>query len=459
MKSIAWLRTAALAVPMLMTSLGGAGTTPATPGLTAFWDGGQPMPSLAPMLERVMPAVVNISTRARISTQENPLFKDPFFRYFFEVPNRPRERDTQSLGSGVIVDAERGYILTNYHVVEKAQDITVTLNDRRRIKAQLVGRDPETDVALLKIPADHLTALPIGDSDALRVGDYVAAIGNPFGLGQTVTSGIVSAVGRSGLGIEGYEDFIQTDASINPGNSGGPLVNLRGELVGINAAILTPGGGNIGIGFAVPANMAHAVMEQLAESGEVRRGRLGVVAQDLIPEIASSWGTEMLQGAMVTQFESSSVASRSGLKVGDIITSVNGRPVRSAAGLRNRVALFRVGDKVTLDVLRDGKRIKVHTMVATPRTARVEGAKIDPRLAGATFTTINTTSGPAVQVSEVEADSLTHYAGLREGDIVLAANRMPVSDIASLRSAAQRSQRSLLLDLQRGDGSVSVLIR
>ena len=235
---------------------------------------GKEMPSLAPMLDGVTPAVVNIATEGRIKQKLNPLFADPRFRRYFNVPEQPAERKTSSLGSGVIVDAKRGLVLTNNHVIANAVQITVTLRDGRQLEAEVVGTDPETDVAVIKMPAENLVDIKPTDSDALRVGDFVVAIGNPFGLGQTVTSGIVSALGRSGLGIEGYEDFIQTDASINPGNSGGALVNLRGELVGINTAIFSQSGGNIGIGFAIPINLAMQITEQLLETGEVKRGFL-----------------------------------------------------------------------------------------------------------------------------------------------------------------------------------------
>jgi serine protease Do/serine protease DegQ len=438
--------------------LGSAAVALQSAGLPQHSEDGAAIPSIAPMLERVMPAVVNISTRSQLPASASPLHRDPFFRRFFDTPEGPRERDGQSLGSGVIVDAERGYILTNYHVVEQAQDIVVTLNDRRTVKARLVGGDPETDVAMVKIAADHLTALPFGDSDALRVGDFVAAIGNPFGLGQTVTSGIVSALGRSGLGIEGYEDFIQTDASINPGNSGGPLVNLRGELVGLNAAILTPGGGNIGIGFAIPSNMAHAVMRQLVEYGQVRRGRLGIIVQDLTPDLASSSGHHG-QGALVTRFERGSSAAKSGMKVGDIIIAINDLPVRSAAELRNRIALHRLGERVRLDVLRGKRPLQIDAVLAAPRQARHDGAQLDPRLAGAALSVISTATGSAVQVVDVRDGSTSQYAGLRRGDIIHAVNRMLVQDLGSLSRALRRSPRQLMIDVQRGQTNLVVLVR
>jgi serine protease Do/serine protease DegQ len=277
---------------------------------------GQPLPTLAPMLERVTPAVVNIATRGRVQVRENPLLSDPFFRRFFDLPTPRRERRTQSLGSGVIIDAAEGYVVTNHHVIAKAQEISVTLRDGRALPATLVGADPEADIAVIQVTADDLGELPLADSDALRVGDFVVAIGNPFGLGQTVTSGIVSALGRSGLGIEGYEDFIQTDASINPGNSGGALVNLRGELVGINTAILAPSGGNVGIGFAIPASMVRELVAQLVEHGEVRRGQLGIVLQDLTPQLAEAFGIANGGGAVVSQVLDGSPAERAGLQPG-----------------------------------------------------------------------------------------------------------------------------------------------
>jgi serine protease Do/serine protease DegQ len=281
----------------------------------------QELPSLAPMLDNVTPAVVNIATEGRVQMKQNPLFNDPFFRRFFNVPRgqQPLERKTQSLGSGVIVDSERGLVLTNNHVIANAVEITVTLRDGRQLKAEVVGTDPETDVAVIKIPSENLVDIQPSDSDALRVGDFVVAIGNPFGLGQTVTSGIVSALSRSGLGIEGYEDFIQTDASINPGNSGGALVNLRGELVGINTAIFSQSGGNIGIGFAIPINLALQITEQLLEKGEVDRGFIGIQAQDLNPDLAEAFGMKHQRGAIVNSVFPDSPAENAGLRPGDVI--------------------------------------------------------------------------------------------------------------------------------------------
>src|SRR6266849_3861460 len=287
--------------------------------------GGGAVPSLAPMLSRITPGVVNIAVRGRVKEQ-NPLLQDPFFRRFFNLPQnqQPEERETQATGSGVIVDAARGYVLTNGHVAENATRIEVTTKDNRRFTAKLIGTDTDTDIAVLQIPAGTLAVVPMGDSDRLQVGDFVVAIGNPFGLGQTVTSGIVSALGRSGLGIEGYEDFIQTDASINPGNSGGALVDLQGRLVGINTAILAAGGGNIGIGFAVPISMARKVMDQILRYGEVKRGCIGVAIQDLTPDIAQAMNTQHTTGAIIRRVEQGSPADRAGLRSGDLVVAING---------------------------------------------------------------------------------------------------------------------------------------
>jgi Do/DeqQ family serine protease len=342
--------------------------------------GGAAVPSLAPMLARVTPGVVNIAVRGKVRA-ENPLLQDPFFRRFFNLPQRQQteERETQATGSGVIVDAAQGYVLTNGHVVDNATRIEVTTKDNRRFTAKLVGRDTETDVALLQIPSQNLVAVPIGDSDRLQVGDFVLAVGNPFGLGQTVTSGIVSALGRSGLGIEGYEDFIQTDASINPGNSGGPLVNLLGQVVGINTAILAPGGGNIGIGFAVPVNMARRVMDEIVRYGEVKRGRIGVAIQDLTPELAQAMNTKQTNGAVIARVESGSAAEQAGLHSGDLVVAVNGTAVRSGTQLRNMIGLSRIGDQVTLTVDRRGSEYSIPVRIEPAAAAAATTAKQRPR--------------------------------------------------------------------------------
>lgn len=420
--------------------------------------------TLAPMLEGVVPGVVNIATRARIRVQQNPLLSDPFFRRFFEFEGIPQQRETQSMGSGVIVDAKAGYVVTNYHVIQEAEEILVTLNDGRRFSADLVGADSEVDLAVLKIRPERLTAVPLGDSSQLRVGDFVVAIGNPFGLGQTVTSGIVSALGRSGLGIERYEDFIQTDASINLGNSGGPLVNLRGELVGVNTAIVGGSGGNIGIGFAIPSNMTQAIMTQLIEYGEVRRGQLGVELQDLSPELAQAFGLKLSAGAVVARVEPGSPAAAAGLRAGDVVTALNGRPIRNASALRNAIGILRVGTELTLDTVHNGRRRSVRTVLVEPERHRLDAGKVSGQLMGAIFGPIHPGHSLAgrmegIAVEQVEQGSPAWVAGLRQGDVIVAINRQKVSSIADVSPAVAHFPNRLLLNIVRGDTALFLVIR
>ncbi|MGD8795486.1 MAG: DegQ family serine endoprotease [Thiohalophilus sp.] len=420
---------------------------------------GQELPSLAPMLDKVTPAVVNIASTGTVKVRGNPLLDDPFFRRFFDIPNAPQERQTQSLGSGVIVDAEKGYILTNNHVIDHADQIRVTLRDGTTHEAELIGTDPESDVAVIKIEADNLTAVPLGTSDALRVGDFVVAIGNPFGLGQTVTSGIVSALDRSGLGIQGYEDFIQTDASINPGNSGGALVNLNGELIGINNAIFSRSGGNIGIGFAIPIDMANNVMAQLVEFGEVRRGRLGVQAQNLTPQLAEAFGLHRGEGAVITQVDKGSPAEKSGIKSGDIVTEVDGEPITDANTLRNTIGLLRIGSEVKLTLLREGKPRFVKVTIEEPVSKHSQGGeKLHAHLTGAKFGDIpegHPLHGQVegVLVSEVKQGSPAWNAGLRPGDVIVSVNRKPVKSVDQMRKVIGNSEQ-LLLNIRRGNGAL-----
>ena len=424
---------------------------------------GEPLPTLAPMLERTVPGVVNIFTQTRVAVRQSPLFSDPFFRHFFELPNQqPRERLEQSLGSGVVVDAAKGIVLTNHHVVDRAEEIALHLADGRQLKASLIGSDPETDIAVLKVEPDGLSALKLGDSDRMRVGDFVVAIGNPFGLGQTVTSGIVSALGRSGLGIEGYEDFIQTDASINPGNSGGALVNLRGELVGINTAILSKSGGNMGIGFAIPINMAREIMDQIMEFGTVQRGQLGAQAQDLSADLAQAFDIRLPRGAVVTQVSKGSPAERAGLQVGDVITHLNDREVHNATDVRNRVGLLRIGQKVEMRILRDNRPHQLTATIAPFELSSIEGEKLHPRLAGALLVNLSeeTVRGTVqgVAIMEVAPGSPAQRAGLRQGDIITQANRQAITDLEGLQKAVKSSEQ-LLLNLRRGSGALFVLLR
>ena len=438
--------------------------TQAGPAALPFMADGDRLPSLAPMLERVTPAVVNIATEGRVRVQQNPLLNDPFFRRFFDIPDMPRERKTQSLGSGVIVDAKRGLVITNNHVIANADQITVKLRDGRQLVAQLIGTDPETDIAVIQIEAKGLTAVRSTDSDRLRVGDFVVAIGNPFGLGQTVTSGIVSALGRTGLGIEGYEDFIQTDASINPGNSGGALVNLNGDLVGINTAIFSQSGGNVGIGFAIPSNMVDRITEQLVKHGEVERGIVGVQVQDLDPELASAFNIAGNSGAVVVSVVPGSAADKAGLEPGDVIVAVEGKPIERASDVRNRIGLLRVGERFSLDFVRDGRRQSVNTKVGKHLSRAGDAHTRDPRLAGGTFGEIPRNSNAynrieGVMLLAVETGSRLWANGLREGDIVTSVNRTPVPGVQAFVEILKRLRRTeLLFRVLRGNSAAFVVI-
>ena len=425
-------------------------------------DGRGGPPTLAPLISEVTPAVVNIATVSRSAQETNPLFRDPFFRRFFDLPDRP-QRQERAAGSGVIVDARNGYVLTNHHVIRGAQEVTVILKDRRQLKAQLIGADPGTDIAVLKIEAPNLTALRLGDSDALNVGDFVLAIGNPFGLGQTVTSGIVSALGRTGINIEGYEDFIQTDAPINPGNSGGALVSLRGELIGINTAIVGPAGGNVGIGFAVPSNIARTVMEQIVRFGEVRRGRMGVQSQELTPELARSLNLTITEGAIVTGVEPGSPADRAGLRRGDVVVAVNGRSVRGSADLRVKLGLAPIGEEVELRFVREGRTLSARAKVAELQVAVVDGQSV-PELAGAAIANIERGMPlygkiEGALVAKVEQNSAAWAQGLRPGDIIYAVNRGRVRNVNELLAALKAIEGSLSISLVRGDYRITILMR
>ena len=425
---------------------------------------GQELPSLAPMLEQVTPTVVNIATEGRVRLRQNPLFSDPFFRRFFNMPDRPMERKTQSLGSGVIVDAERGLVLTNNHVIANAVQITVTLRDGRHFDAEIVGSDPATDVAVIKVPAENLSDIGVADSDGLRVGDFVVAIGNPFGLGQTVTSGIVSALSRSGLGIEGYEDFIQTDASINPGNSGGALVNLKGELVGINTAIFSRSGGNIGIGFAIPINMALQIMEQLLDTGTVERGFIGVQVQDLNPDLAEAFGIKNQKGAVVNSVMPDSPAQEAGLQPGDIIVSINSKQVKGAADVRNHIGLLPVGEEVTFEVLRAGARQTLKARITASGEFKLAQGTSNPRLQGVTLGDIeedhphfNRVKG--VVIMAVERGSRAWSAGLRKGDIITSVNQQAAPDLQAFRQLVDEMDSALVLRVIRGDAAAFLVIK
>ncbi len=417
----------------------------------------QPMQSLAPLVKRASPAVVNI--RVSQTVEAGSPYSDEMFRRFFGLPDVPGgSREVASAGSGVIVDAGNGYILTNHHVVDGAEKIQVSLYNDETLDAEIVGSDAATDIALLKVESDELMELPIGDSSAVEVGDFVIAIGNPFGLGHTVTSGIVSALGRTGIsrgtGTSVIEDFIQTDASINPGNSGGALVNMNGELVGINSAIISRTGGNIGIGFAVPTEIAQSIMQQIIDFGEVRRGLLGVTIQTIDQETAEALGAEVTSGALITGIEPESAAEEAGLRVDDIIVQVNDKKIGGARELANAIGLKGSGDEVTIDYLRGGDRRSATATLGEATARRSDGNDIHPGLEGAQFAAASN----GVEVSVVEPGSPAAQRGLRPGDIVTAVNRQQIDTLEQLRSIAQ-DNRILFLLVQRDDRTLMLQIR
>ena len=427
----------------------------------------QPLPSLANMLERVNPAVVNIATRS-VVRERNRLLEDPFFRRFFNVPkSRQRYRRTQSAGSGVVVDASAGYIVTNAHVVKNADEISIGVSDGRTLEATLIGMDPEVDLALLQVPAEDLTEIDYADSARLRVGDFVVAIGNPFGLNQTVTSGIISALGRSGLGIEGYEDFIQTDASINPGNSGGALVDLNGRLVGINTAIFAPSGGNIGIGFAIPANMVSAVAAQLIKKGEINRGFVGAIVQPLNRELAKAFGVisgeGVPQGVVVVDVQGGSSAEQAGLEPGDVIVQMGGNAIVSVADFSAQAAVMFIGDEVEVRYVRQGEKRQTTLRIIADQQQAIAGKRLAPWLRGVQLQNLREDGevmpSAGVVATEVGARSPAYGFGLRPGDVIVAANRIVVEDIAGLREAVRRDARQLLLRIFRNGRFYYVVIR
>ena len=416
------------------------------------------VPSLAPMLDKATPAIVSISVEGtQISRQRVP---EMFKHFFGGTDEQLQERPFKGLGSGVIIDAKKGYVVTNNHVVDNADEIIVKLTDGREFKAKKLGADDQSDIALLKIEPDALTAMPLSDSDELRVGDFVVAIGNPFGLNQTVTSGIVSALGRSGLNIGGYENFIQTDAAINRGNSGGALVSLRGELVGINTAIFGPNGGNVGIGFAIPSNMMKSLVDQIIEFGEVRRGLLGIMGQDIDSGLADAMNLDVNQGAFVSEVSPDSAAEKGGIQAGDIITEINGRDVISFQGLRAKVASKGAGAELELTVLRKGKRKSIAVTLGDATQNVVVAKEIHPALEGATLTNGTTKQGDnGVIISELESRSPATRIGLQDGDVIIGINRKKVDNIVQLSTELEEAKGVIALNVKRGISSLYLVIR
>ena len=425
--------------------------------------GDDDIPSLAPLVRQASPAVVNIATKGTVAAMRNP-FPEEFQRFFGGPPQQQRQREVRSAGSGVIVDAKQGYILTNHHVVENADEIEIFLADNTSLKAKVVGSDAGTDIAVVQVEeTDKLAQMPLGNSDLLEVGDFVVAIGNPFGLSHTVTSGIVSALGRTGLSRDGYEDFIQTDASINPGNSGGALINLRGELIGINSAIFSGGGGNIGIGFAIPVNIAKSIMAQLIEFGEVHRGLLGVSISDFNADTAEAFGIEDIEGALVQEVVSGSAAEDAGIKVGDVIVAVDDKTVDSASELRTTIGLRRTGETVRIKVVRDGKNQTLKAtlteltssqqMAAVDINANLSGAELEDYAgSGQEYTDLG------VLIAAVEPGSPAFLRGLRANDIIIAVNNNRVRNLDELAEAAE-GQSLLVLELRRGGRELLLQIR
>lgn len=467
----------ALSLGLALSPLSATAAETSSSAMTA-----QQMPSLAPMLEKVMPSVVSINVEGS-TTVNTPRMPRNFQQFFGD--NSPfcqdgspfqsspfcqgggagddgqgggQQQKFMALGSGVIIDAAKGYVVTNNHVVDNASTIKVQLSDGRKFDAKVVGKDPRSDIALIQIQdPKNLTAIKIADSDALRVGDYTVAIGNPFGLGETVTSGIVSALGRSGLNAENYENFIQTDAAINRGNSGGALVNLNGELIGINTAILAPDGGNIGIGFAIPSNMVKNLTAQMVQYGQVKRGELGIMGTELNSELAKAMKVDAQRGAFVSQVMPNSSAAKAGIKAGDVITSLNGKPISSFAALRAEVGSMPIGSKVTLGLLRDGKPVNVSLELQQSSQNQVDSSTIFSGIEGAEMS--NKGQDKGVVVNNVKANSPAARIGLKKGDVIMGANQQPVKNIAELRKILDSKPSVLALNIQRGDTSIYLLMQ
>ncbi|SFT87828.1 DegQ peptidase. Serine peptidase. MEROPS family S01B [Kosakonia arachidis] len=419
------------------------------------------LPSLAPVLEKVLPAVVSV--RVEGTTSQGQKVPDELKKFFGDdVPDQPQQpQPFEGLGSGVIIDAAKGYVLTNNHVINQAQKISVQLNDGREFDAKLIGGDDQSDIALLQLQnASNLTQIAIADSDKLRVGDFVVAVGNPFGLGQTATSGIVSALGRSGLNLEGLENFIQTDASINRGNSGGALLNLNGELIGINTAILAPGGGSVGIGFAIPSNMAQTLARQLIQFGEIKRGLLGIKGTEMSADIAKAFNLNVQRGAFVSEVLPNSGSAKAGIKSGDVIVSLNGKPLNSFAELRSRIATTEPGATVKLGLLRDGKPLDVEVTLDKSTSSSASADLISPSLQGAELSDGQLKDGTkGISINNVEKGSAAAQAGLHKDDVIIGINRERVQSIAEMRKVLETKPSIMALHIVRGNDSIYLLLR
>jgi len=420
---------------------------------------GQPLPSLAPMLEKVLPAVVGVQVSG---TQPPSTDVPPEFKFFFGQQDPEPNQGAQpfeGLGSGVIIDAAKGYVLTNNHVVNNADKITVQLNDGREYKAKLIGKDDQSDIAVIQlIDAKNLTQIAMADSDALQVGDFAVAVGNPFGLGQTVTSGIVSALGRSGLNLEGLENFIQTDASINRGNSGGALLNLKGELIGINTAIISSQGGSVGIGFAIPVNMAKNLSHQLIEFGEVKRGLLGIRGSEMTPELAQAFKLDSQRGAFVNEVLPDSAAAKAGIKSGDVLITLQGKTLSSFAELRAKVGSAGPGVVMQIGLLREGKPMTVSVTLAQSPAVEVSIEKINPALQGVTLSDVDAKTGKGVQVDDVKKGTPAEQVGLEKDDVIIGVNREPIDNLAALRKILETKPDLIALSILRKGQNMYLLM-
>ncbi|MCU5771570.1 serine endoprotease DegP [Erwiniaceae bacterium BAC15a-03b] len=479
------MKKTTLVLSALALSLGMALNPAVTQAAETASSSTQQLPSLAPMLEKVMPSVVSINVEGsttvrtpRMPQQFQQFFGDnsPFCQDGSPFQSSPmcqgggqggqdgqdggntQQEKFRALGSGVVIDAAKGYVVTNNHVVDNATKIQVQVSDGRKYDAKVIGKDPRSDIALIQLQDfKNLTAIQLADSDNLRVGDYTVAIGNPYGLGETVTSGIVSALGRSGLNVENYENFIQTDAAINRGNSGGALVNLNGELIGINTAILAPDGGNIGIGFAIPSNMVKNLTAQMVEYGQVKRGELGIMGTELNSELAKAMKVDAQRGAFVSQVLPDSSASKAGIKAGDVIVSVNQKPISSFSALRAQVGTLPVGSKMALGLLRDGKPVTVNVELQQSTQNKVDSAIIYAGIEGADLSNIANNKG--VKVDNVKPNTAAARIGLKKEDVILGVNQQAVANLGELRKILDGKPAVLALNIQRGDSTIYLVMQ